>query len=420
MNEKLLQYIWNFHLLSRFDFQDTENNSLEIIDFGKWNHDSGPDFSMAKMKTKNLVLVGNIEIHLKSSDWIFHQHSKNSGYSNVILHVVYLHDCEIEELQKRNIPTLELKDYVIPELFSKYEQLMNENTFIPCGKLLSAEKIPVNFAETSLLQKLIEKSLEIEIQLSHHKNDYEVVLFHQLAYVFGLKVNADIFRNIAESIDFSVIRKIRNNKVQLKALFYGKAGWLSEETSDSQMKIWKKEYDFLVHKYQISDVVFSPKFLRLRPANFPTLRLSQFADVLHAHPSLFSEIIGAENIHEMRQIFHDTQADEYWNNRFSFGKTSESVYPKVLTDSFIDLILINAVLPVKFAYLKKNSEEVADETIDFYREIPPEKNSVTERWKSLGVALPSALETQAFLYHYKNFCLPKKCLNCSIGLQILK
>lgn len=419
MTEKLFQYLWNFKIFNDYDFKDVEGNSIEILDFGKWNPNSGPDFLLGKIRTKDLVLAGNIELHLKSSDWIFHRHSGNPDFENIVLHAVFIHDCEIEDLKNKNIPTLELKNHIDKNLLQKYEMMMQENSFIPCEKIFDAEKIPINFCEGKLLEKLDEKAEELEQKLKIFKNNYEAILFHQLAYAFGLKVNAEIFKNSAESIDFSVIQKIRQNPVQLEALFFGKSGWLNH-SEDDYMNIRKREYDFLKTKHGISDVVFSPKFLRLRPPNFPTIRLSQFANLYHSQQNLFSKIINAENVEELYQIFKNVKADEYWNCRFNFGKISETENEKFLTKDFIDLIIINAVLPLKYVYHRNHNEEIQDEILTFYQKIAPEKNTIINQWKNLGVKMESSMKTQAFIYHFKNFCTKKKCLNCGIGLQLLK
>ncbi|MGO4708094.1 DUF2851 family protein [Chryseobacterium sp. 2TAF14] len=419
MNEKLLQYLWNFKIFTHFNFRDTDGNAIEILDFGKWNTDSGPDFLMAKIKTKSLILAGNIELHVKSSDWIFHQHAKDPNYQNIILHVVFQNDIDIAELKNLNIPTLELKDHIDKNIFQKYENLLKENQFIPCEKVFSAAKIPVNFHEENLLKKLEEKSLEIEADLHRHKNNYEAVMFHYLAYSFGLKVNASIFKQIAESIDFSIINKIRQNKLQLEALFFGISGWL-ENPQDSQMKIWKREFDFIKAKYNISEIKIHPKFLRLRPPNFPTIRLSQLAELYFQHQNLFSKIISAESTTKLIEIFKDINASEYWNNHFNFGKTSSINQPKIVTKDFIELIILNAVLPVKYTYHKYQNENINDEILKFYSEIQPEKNSVITEWKKLDVKIKNSLESQSLIYHFKNYCETKNCLNCGIGFKILK
>jgi hypothetical protein len=330
-----------------------------------------------------------------------------------------MHDVEIEELNDKGVPTLELRNYIDEFLLWKYESLLKENQFIPCSKLFDAKKIPFYFWEETLLKKLDEKSLEIEAALIQNKNNYEAVLFQNLAYAFGLKVNAQIFKQMAESLDFSVVNKIRQNQTQLEALLFGICNWL-ENPEELQTKIWKREFDFLMVKYQLSNLQFNPKFSKLRPPNFPTVRLSQFASLYHLNQNLFSKLIAAKNIEEIYKIFEKVKASEYWDLRFNFGKISPIEGEKFLTKDFINLVIINAVLPLKYAYHKNTEENIADEILIFYRDISPEKNAIIEGWLNLKVNVDNALESQALLYHYKNFCQKKNCLNCSIGLQLLQ
>jgi hypothetical protein len=419
MTEKLLQYLWNYKVFKHFDFKDIEGNSVEILEFGKWNSDAGPDFLTATIKFNNLVLAGNIELHVKASDWIFHNHSIDPNYKNIILHVVFHNDTSIDEFTINNIPTLELKEYIDENVLWKYEKLLGENQFLPCESIFDSKKIPVNFHEGNILRKLEEKSLEFEHSLEQYKNNFEGILFHSLAYSFGLKVNAHIFRQIAESVDFSIINKIRQNEYQLEALLFGISGWL-EKYDDEQMQIWKREFDFIKAKFNILDLHFHPKFLRLRPPNFPTIRLSQLADLYHQHQNIFSKVIAAKNSGELFAIFKDIKASQYWDNHFNFGKISSINYAKVLSKEFIDLIILNTILPLKYTYHKYHHEEISDEIINFYQTIAAEKNSVTKNWKNLGVPITTALESQSLIYHYKSFCEEKNCLHCSIGFKILK
>ncbi len=419
MNENLLQYLWNYRIFSSFDFRDVEGNEIEILDFGKWNRNSGPDFLDAKIKTGNVILAGNIELHVRSSDWIFHNHSNDKAFDNVILHAVYQHDSDLEEFKSRAIPTLQLYDYINHSVLKKYGSLVSHYGFIPCEQIFDPKKVPFDFVNETLLKKLDEKSVEIENRLQKQRNDAEAVLFQQLAYAFGLKVNGEIFRNIAENIDFSVIRKISQNQLQLEALFFGSAGWL-ENPADEQTRIWKREYDFLKLKYKLNENIFRPKFLRLRPPNFPTIRLSQLAHLYHREQNLFSKIISARNTSQLADIFSGIKASGYWNRHFNFQKETETAHEKTLTKDFVELILINAVLPLKYTFGKYNCENTADEISDFYQKIPAEKNTVTQNWKKLGVEMLSSAESQAFIWHYKYSCEPKNCLNCSIGLKLLK
>lgn len=418
MNEKLLQYLWNFKIFTSFDFIDVDGNELEILDFGRWNFDSGPDFLFGKIKNHGLILAGNIELHVRSSDWIFHKHSGNPEFENIIAHVVFVHDVEIEEFTNKNIPTLELKDYIDEKLLSKYESLLQETQFIPCEKIFNPTFFPVNFHEENLLKKLDEKSIEIEESLRHYQNNYEAILFQQLGYAFGLKVNALIFKQLTESIDYTIFNKIRQNQTQLEALFFGICNWL-EKPTDEQTIIWKREFEFLKVKYKLPTFYVHPKFSKLRPPNFPTIRLSQLASLYHQNQNLFSKLINAKKIDEIYELFDKVKASEYWENRFNFGKTSSVHGEKTLTKDFVELILINAVLPFKYTYHKNTDENIPDEILTLYQNISPEKNMIIDQWKTLKVKPQNALETQSLLFHYKNFCEKKECLRCSVGIRLM-
>lgn len=419
MTEKLLQYLWNYKVFKDFNFRDAEGQSIEILDFGKWNSDSGPDFLTAKIKIGNITLAGHIELHVRSSDWIFHHHTHDPNYQNIILHVVYQNDLEIDELKKKNVPTLELIHYIDQHILWKYEKLLSGNQFIPCENIFNPDQIPLHFHEQNVIKKLNDKSIEQEKNLARFKNNFEAVLFHSLAYSFGLKVNADLFRQMAESIDFTIIIKIRQNRLQLEALFFGMAGWL-EDPKDETMKIWKREFDFLKVKFNIADLKFRPKFLRLRPPNFPTIRLAQLADLYHQQQNLFSRIIHVKSTEELFDLFKNIKASEYWDNRFNFGKISSIDQPKVVSRDFVELIILNTVLPLKYTYHKYHHEEIADDLLALYKNLPAEKNSVVESWKTLKAPVNTSLESQSFIYHFNHFCLQKNCLHCSVGFKLLK
>ena len=418
MNENLLQYLWKYKIFSKLDFKDTDGNPIEILDFGTLNTNSGPDFSLAKIKTKNIVLAGNIEIHVKSSDWYFHRHDSQKDYQSVILHVVYFNDADVLELKNAGIPTLELKDYIDEQILKKYQSLENHFEFIPCENLFEPKKIPLLFSEETLLKKLDEKSIEIEHLLNQSKNNYEAVLFQKIAYSFGLKVNAEIYQNIAENIEFKIIQKISQNQFQLESLLFGKGNLLEKETEIN--KNWRTEFEFIKTKFQISDEVFPVKFLRLMPPSFPTIRLSQLANLYHLRPNLFSKIINSKNIQELKSLFENVKTSEFWENHYTFEKVSEEKLEKKLSDDFIEILLINAVLPIIYTYFKNINPEKTDQVLEFYKNLNPEKNSIIYSWKKLNVKFSSALETQAFLYHHKHLCSYKNCLNCNIGLKILK
>ncbi|WP_374440989.1 DUF2851 family protein [Epilithonimonas sp.] len=419
MNEEILQYIWNYKKFRNFDFISTDGKTIEVLEFGEWNKNSGPDFLFAKIRIDDMIFVGNIEIHTKASDWVFHNHSGNSEFGNLILHAVYINDCNIPELEQQKIPTLELKNYIDEELIRKHNNLKSEHHFIPCEALFDETKVPLFFEETVLLKKMHSKSLIFSEALTKHQNNYEAILFQNLAYTFGLKVNAELFLQMAEVLDFNIIRKVSQNSVQLEAIFFGMCDFL-EDPGDEMMMVWKREFDFLKAKFNLPDIKIHPKFSKLRPPNFPSIRLSQLASLYNSQQNLFSKFIEAKTIDDLYGIFKDVRASEYWDNRFNFGKISSIVGKKYLTPDFIDLIIINTVLPLKYFYHKNHNPDIVDDLFDFYKQMKPEKNSILDEWKNLGIKFENVLQTQAFLYHYKTFCTRKKCLNCAIGFQLLK
>lgn len=405
MKEKFLQNLWKNKAFTPINLKDTDGNPIEILDFGILNPNSGPDFHSAKIRTQNLIFFGNIEIHNKSSDWYLHQHQKQKEYESIILHIVFEHDKEIIELKERNIPTLELKNYInLESILSNYHQ----NKFILCEDIFNFKQFPSHFSKEIILQKLEEKDKEIQELLALTKNDYEAILFRKIAYTFGLKVNAECFSEIAQNIDFKIIKKVSQNHFQLESLFLGKAGLLNENHPESL--IWKKEFEFLKTKFQLDENQFPAKFLRLMPASFPTIRLSQLAQLYYTHQNLFSKIINAKNTRELKNLFKNIKTSEYWEKHFVFGKENNHKI-KSLSSDFVDIILINAIFPIIYSY-HKNTPQILDKILAFYQELKPEKNSIIKQWQHLGAEINSALDSQAFLYLYKKFCLQKKCNNC--------
>ena len=336
MKEKFLQTLWKNKVFNPLNFRDTEGNAIEILEFGVINPNSGPDFHSAKIRTQNLIFYGNIEIHIKSSDWYAHKHQYQKEYESIILHIVFEHDKDIPELKTRNIPTIELKNYINPNLLS-LEKFNSNTEFIACEKIFNIKKIPPYFSKEIILQKLTEKDKEIQQSLKLSKNNFEAVLFQKIAYTFGLKVNADIFLNIAQNIDFKIIKKTSQNPFQLESLFFGKANLLHEDITDS--KPWQKEYEFLQKKFQLNEINFPAQFLRLMPSSFPTIRLSQLAILYYTHQNLFSKIINAESTQELKTLFLNISTTPYWENHFVFGKETSQKRKKTLSSDFIDIIL---------------------------------------------------------------------------------
>ena len=402
IKEKFLQALWQKKAFNPLLFKDTEGNAVEILDFGQLNTSSGPDFHSAKIMTQGLIFFGNIEFHVKASDWYLHQHHKQKEYQSIILHVVFENDREITELKNRNIPTIELKNYMDAQFIEQHKDIKLQD-FTDYEDLFGIKKLDENFARETVLEKLQEKDEEIRLFQEATKNDHEAVLFHKTAYAFGLKVNAEVFLQIAQSIDFKIIKKLSCQPFQMEALLMGRAGLLEENSPDAEP--WFREFSFVKNKFQLGEEHFSAKLAKVMPASFPTIRLSQLAALYSAHQNLFSKIINARKVDELKAIFKDIKASAYWDSHYFFGKKAEEKQRKLSAD-FTEIILLNAVFPVMYSYHRDNPEMV-ETILSFYKEMKPEKNSIIKQWKNTGAEINSALDSQAFLYLYKKLS-PRK------------
>ncbi|MGM5631121.1 DUF2851 family protein [Apibacter raozihei] len=422
MNESFLHYVWMYKKFELFDLRTTSGEKLEIIHCGTLNPDSGPDFNFAKVIINGTEWAGNVEIHVKSSDWIKHKHDLNPNYDNIVLHIVYEDDQEILSLKLKKIPTLELKNYIAASLIDNYTHLEKKAySFIPCEKLFTnlLPKLSIGFTEKQFFCKLEEKQKKISQLLILKNNDWEAVLASVLAYSFGLKINAEAFEQIFMETDYKILRKQFSNLTHLESLLFGLCFNL-DMYEDEYAEILKEQFKFLQVKYRLTKTTINLKFSKLRPANFPTIRLSQLSCILTQYQNLFSYVIGAKTLQHYIYILDDVQASSYWNNHYVFDKISSHNQIKKLSSSQKELIILNAFLPIKFAYSKSIGKCMDDEIISIMEELSPEKNTVIQKFENLGISFNSALETQAFLHLYKNQCLNKKCLKCDIGYNILK
>lgn len=425
MKERFLHFIWKFQLLGHFPLCTKEGETIQVIDRGTWNDkDSGPDFYMAKIKMGRRTWVGNIEIHARSSDWNHHKHSSDEAYSNIILHVVFEHDLEIESLKRKKIPTLELRNFIPKEIIFNYKQLINGNeSFIACEKNISSVRKEVIdiWLERILIERLERRSSELENEFLQNGKNWEQLLFKKLAYAFGLKINAPAFADWADSFDFKILQKIQKNKNWVYALFFGQAGFLDNSNPDEYVQRLKADYEFLRSKYGLSPV--SPtlfKFFRLRPGSFPTIRLMQLATVYVHYQNLFMFLAGTRSADKIYPVFRDLEYPPYWENHYTLNKTSERKITKKITNDLVERIIINVLVPMKFIYAKSTGKEISDELLDMLASLPAEQNSVLDYFSQMGFKAENAMQSQSYLELKKYYCDEKKCLNCAVGLQILK
>jgi hypothetical protein len=422
MKEDFLHYIWNFKLFSSNNLKTSKLEDIKIIKSGQPNTDAGPDFFNAQIQIGSTVWVGNVEIHLKSSDWNKHQHQIDKAYDNVILHVVYENDVEILNTKKQLIPTLELKELIPNHVFKNYQNLEKSTAWVPCeNQIQKVDKFTLNaWLERLAYERLERKSTEIEIVLVQNTNDWESTFYQFLLKYFGLKVNAVPFELLAQNTPLKILEK-HSGLLSIEALLFGQAGFLNENVDEEYFLKLKKEYDFLKNKFKLTQLDKSVwKFLRLRPYNFPTLRIAQIAQLFVKQPRMFNKIVNTEKLEDIKSIF-EVSASGFWDSHFNFNNSSKQVVAKQIGNLTINNILINVVIPFVFVYGKKlNNEVIIEKALRWLEELKPETNTIITNWKRITVKPKSALQSQALIELKNNYCSKKKCLNCSIGNKLLK
>lgn len=421
MNEELLHFIWKFRLYSP-SIQTLSGNRIEVLSPGLHNKDAGPDFLNARVRIGTTEWVGNVEIHVRSSDWYSHGHHLDDSFRNVILHVVYENNQQVIDSSGNPLETLVLKDVVNENIFRQYQYLIHNQYNIPCEKIIhkvSSEKVSL-WLNRVMVERLERKSAELEKQFVQNQNNFEETLYQVLAGNFGMKVNRQPFEMLAKRLPLKVILKHAHSLFQLEAILFGVAGFLEENFQDNYPNALKKEFEFLRKKYSLNSIPFHIwKFLRLRPNNFPTIRLAQFAAVLQRIENLFS-MIRSDTEPEKFLKFFDVSASEYWNNHYRFDELTESI-PKRLGKEAGNNLIINTVVLMMFFYGKvKGEEQLKEKALVLLQMVKAENNSIIRQWAGIGIPAENAFDTQALIELKNRYCNLKRCLDCSIGLDLIK
>lgn len=421
MKEDILQYIWKFQYFNQSELRCADGSDLIIFHPGNQNSNQGPDFTQAKIKIDDTIWAGNIEVHIQSSHWNLHKHSGDSNYENIILHVVWQHDIEIKDVSGNNLPTLELQSRVSKILLEKYRQLMLHPKFIACENQLDGinELTLSHWKQRLVAERLITKSSYILEDLKNANGHWEEIFWWNLSANFGIRVNSPVFKKVAQSLPVSILSKHKHQLLQLEALLFGQAGLLEGEFEDKYARMLQKEYLFYKKKYNLNRIKEELYFLRMRPANFPSIRLAQMAQLIYKSEHLFSKIKQTSSVKEIREYF-DLVANDYWNYHYSFERESD-FKEKRLGNQMIDNIIINTIVPVLFSYgLHKGESIYRDRAIAWLENVSPEKNMITTGFKQLNFANRNAFDSQAFIQLKNEYCDRKKCLSCAIGNGILK
>ena len=418
--EELFQYIWKYKLHANHSLQTDTGIAIEVIDAGIQNRDAGPDFFNAKIKFDDTVWAGNVEVHLRSSDWLRHGHQTDKNYDSVILNVVEVRDADLFRTTGERIPQLVLPFH--KEVREHYKHLLEGESTIPCrNQLVGLDPFLFSAWKTSLLTERLErKTVAIELLLSQNKQNWEEAFYVTLLRSFGLGVNNDAFERLARSLPLSFVQKHANSILQVEALFFGQAGLLNpEKTDNAYLTLLQREFQFLQNKFSLKPLEKEAwRFLRLRPANFPHIRLAQVATLYHQTPTLFSKIINIRTPEEFYALV-SVEPTSYWQTHYDFESESEQ-RTKRMGKTTLQVAFINAVVPMIFAYGKTMGQsELCDRAISLLETLKSEENVIVREWRLASVEVASAYDSQAVVQLQKEYCDKKKCLYCRIGHRIL-
>lgn len=418
--EQLLHYVWKHKIFPLKELKTTTGQQVEVIDTGLANTDAGPDFFNAKLKLDGVLWIGNIEIHERSSDWFKHGHHADAGYNSVILHIASEIDTEISRSNGERIPQIQL---ICPEAVrTNYKELLETDSYPPCYRIIpSLPPFTAHSWMTALqMERFEQKATLLNERLKRCQGNWEDAFFITLARNFGFRLNGDAFETWAHRLPFRAVDKHRNDLFQIEAIFFGQAGILEDSDGDGYYLRLKKEYTYLQHKFGLIPMDASLwRFLRLRPANFPHIRIAQLACLYHRAYGLLSRIMETETLQGVRDILKGGTS-EYWLTHYTFGGSSPS-RPKTLSNTSLDLLIINTVVTFLYAYgLHKGNRVLCARAGSFLEELKAENNYITRMWEQCGMKASNAADSQALIQLKKEYCDKKKCLYCRIGYEYLK
>jgi len=422
LKEDFIHFIWRTKRIAPADLVTTDGILVDVADYGVYNVDAGPDFFNGKIKINDTVWAGNIEMHVFSSDWHKHKHQHDEAYNNVILHVVYEHDEEVLDPTGKPIPTIALKGKIPKVVLDNYLTLVQSFNDIPCAAMIhKVEEAKIEFWKYKLtIERLNKKAEYVQTLLIQNNGDWEETLYQLLARYYGSKVNIEPFEALARSLPLSILQKNKDKKAIITALLFGQAGMLEANYQDQYFLDLKKEYDFQKSKYNLRTInKMTWKFSKLRPVNFPTIRIAQFAALMSNVQFLFSKIKDNSDPKYIKTLLQSVP-DDYWDERYRFD-TEAAFLPKKMGEDGINLLMINAIAPLLFSYGRAiDDEKYVDAAITILDDIHAETNVITKQWKSLGIKVKSAFDSQALVHLKTTYCDLRRCLSCKIGNEIIK
>lgn len=422
MKEEFLHYVWQHR---HYDFRSLRTSwgqRLIVVFPGYHNHDAGPDFLQAVVTIDDVRWVGSVEIHCRSSDWLRHRHQKDDKYKSVILHVVYEHDMEIQLGKDEFVPTLELKERIPREMFDRYESLMKVPDRLLCrSRLPDVDSLIVQSQLSEvLIERLVRRQRDFQSTLTCCHSDWNELIYRVMAVGFGCKKNGTAFELLAQSLPYRIVRSHLRSRLQVYALVFGQSGLLDADDRDAYASQLRYEYDYLRYKYQLIPVgAHQWNWLRLRPQNFPPLRIAQFAQMLYETGNSLSEKVLRANISGL-QSWLSLAPDEYWQTHYMFGKESPK-HASGVGVTVVNSLIINVVVPIRFTYARFTGDDAMQEdTLELLERLPYENNKTTRVFKGSSLPCRSAYDSQAQIELMDHLCTPKRCLKCSIGGKIVQ
>jgi hypothetical protein len=424
MKEEFLHYLWKYRLYDPEKLVDNDGNRIVVLHQGEYNLDSGPDFFNSRISIDGTVWAGNVEIHTKASHFDLHGHQYDPAFNNVILHIVSENDKKVFTAGGEELMTIEIK--YDPSFYEKYISLVNNPYIIACqGDIKKLDNIYIrHWLNALVIERLQSKSELILKTFEQTGNDWDETFYRLLTRYFGFRVNTEPFGMLAAALPFRIIRKHADNRFQIEALLFGTAGMLEEGLFKDALA--DKYYCDLIKEYRILSVKYSLqpihgwlwKFSRLRPSNFPTVRISQLAALLSVAGGIFSKILEAKDIIQLKEVL-EVSASDYWDNHFVFGKKSIRVSKNTGTQA-AEIILINAVIPILFVYgQSRDNQDICERALTFLENIPAEKNNILDEWKITGILAESAFYSQSLIQLRNEYCKKRKCLDCRIGSKLI-
>ena len=427
MKEDFLHYVWQHQYFDKADLRTVDGEEILVLRPGHRNADAGPDFLNARLRLGEVEWNGAVEIHLRASDWTRHHHQIDLKYDQVILHVIGSHDADVVRTNGSRIPALDLQTRLAPELLARYHALVEAPPAapLPCAPLLSQvpEITKTMMTERALMERVEHKADTIMALHQHLGQDWEATAYHALMAAFGFQKNTEPLVRLAKALPLAVLRRHRHDQRQLEALLFGQAGFLvenDETAADDYIRDLRQEHEFLQHKYGLGAaalLVHEWNYLRLRPANFPPVRLGQLAGLLHARPALFDALLTAQSVAALTEFFQ-APVPEYWRMHFRPGRPGKV---PALGKASINLLITNVVVPLRVAYARHLGQPaLVESSVTLLSELPAEHNQYTDVYEALGFAHSTAADSQGLLAMHQNYCSPRRCLHCAIGSRLVQ